>query len=185
MALFIAATGLNACCGPGAARHKSQAEFIAWWKVPHFETAALYRFSDLLPSSLDAVGTPAPIEHQDQVGYVYEIPNESSFLAIPHKRLEPLNEGCSGNSLARFNLCEDDHSWLIVGDERRWVPIDFNPYCSLTYGDEDLSINFFYFANTRRPLIEITTNGPACVPHYLYGWDESVMTYKQLGYKCE
>jgi hypothetical protein len=73
--------------------------------------------------------------------------------------------------------CFKNNSILRAGGDMKGVAADLNPHCSDGYAISEVNIAVFWISPEKYPLIEIVTNGPACVPAYLYSYDRAKGRY--------
>ena len=65
-----------------------------------------------------------------------------------------------------------------------YTKIPINPLCSETSTLDDLEITLHYLNKGEFPYMSITTNGPACVPSWLYKYNEKSNKFKLEAKKC-
>lgn len=150
--------------------------FYNWW-----ETTAYENSHDKLPSGVHSL--PIPL-------------NKAKLL----KNIQTsLPEGCikkyyvfyiiyktSKNSIV-IALSKDSSqkkSWLKVLPFDEWIPIDVYPFTSDCYGTNEVDFRMFWLTKESLPLLEITTNGPACVPMDLFKFDFKEKIYKRVKHLC-
>lgn len=80
--------------------------------------------------------------------------------------------------------CENNRSMLRVSGRPKGLAVDLNPRCSEVYGFDEVDIRLFWLSADEVPLVEIVTNGLACVPATLYRFNDRTGTYEKAAEKC-
>ena len=73
---------------------------------------------------------------------------------------------------------------LRVAGRGKGIAVDLNPWCSEIYGLDEVDIRLFWLSADEVPLVEIVTNGPACVPAVLYRFSERTGAYEKAAENC-
>ena len=68
--------------------------------------------------------------------------------------------------------------------ENIYTKIPINPLCSETSTLDDLEITLHDLNKGNFPFISITTNGPACIPSWLYKYNKKNNNFKIVAKKC-
>jgi len=177
--------------------HKSSSAFIASWKDNHFKTSDQYSTKHIKSLKTDyrhdkkfmrdyelaVKSLVIPDNIKNKIGEILWIHNSNAFLVEPINRFKHIPNNKRVMNEHMYRQCEHDHSWLVVGEERRWIPLKLNPYCE-EY-DDNYGINFYYFYDISNPIIETVENGPACTTFRLHSWSNEIKKYKEIEHKCE
>ena len=75
-------------------------------------------------------------------------------------------------------------SLLVPSDGGRPVIIDLNPWCNEVYGPNEVDFAVYRVVGLRDPWVEMVTNGPACVPAFLYGYSAGATGFEKIGESC-
>lgn len=78
--------------------------------------------------------------------------------------------------------CRQNHSYLAYKGVFSAIPI--NPLCSESDSIDDLDVTFYFSGNRPLPYLAVTTNGPACVPSWLYRLDAKAHRFDLLAEAC-
>lgn len=151
--------------------HSTQQDFISWWskKWIHGKPLGIIKADYIL-------GKIEP-SYTDKTTSTYTIPGDkgiSIILVIPSEKLEDEHS----------YKCYSNKSILRSSLEDGGLPINLNPNCSEIYGPDEVNITLYWMTIDKKPLVEIETNGPACVPAMLYQYNEKANTYKLVAEKC-
>ncbi len=79
--------------------------------------------------------------------------------------------------------CDDNMAILAAGQGMPSVEVDLNPYCGgpeSFYFDSEVNFVLYWLPGYRLPFLEMSTNGPECVPVYFYRFDDSLNQYEQV-----
>jgi len=80
--------------------------------------------------------------------------------------------------------CRPRRSWLSVVPSGQWLSVDLDPSCDETYGSDEVDFTLYWLGMDRWPHVQITTNGPACVPSRLYRFDPREQRYVEAREAC-
>ena len=148
----------------------TQDDIVRWWKKGWFHGRALglikvdYRLEDLTPFS-------------KQGGYeTYILPGDkgiSIFLKIPTVKADE-----------EYTQCLKKKAILKASANEPGLKIDLNPYCSESYGANEVDFSLYWVSLKEKPIVELVTNGPACVPASLYVYDKTKKSYMPAAEKC-
>ena len=193
---IVLAVGIGACTR-APQRAISPESFYAWWDSvsshtldPAQAAAAAQTPSSGRPAGLEfellpfkglartRALVPRPEESRSASFQVYDIPlseADTARLWIPTDSLAPLDSDSD---------CRAGRSWLGVPPYTAWTALDFNPYCAETYGVDEADWGIFRLGAERYPHLDLTTNGPACIPSALYRYDASTGRYVLIREAC-
>lgn len=159
--------------------HKSEQAFLEWWNSPHFKEAA-FLYYDSWTIVADSRKLEAPNDILNGTEKIFSVHpwNDSELLLV----------------MSQDNLkCDDQRAWLVLLPENIWILLDSSlsrqlcPHSKeFKYSDfTGSSINLYWCSNSKHPIIEILTNGPACTSHFMYVWYPEKNAYKLYGKKCD
>lgn len=170
-------------------------QFIDWWKnydeqvlvnddsVRHYRKKIELSFDSLREYS-EGIDVPPAVDKEIETALVlYEQRNRILLLVTPEnimKNMTSLNEEYKQTIMK----CAADKSWIVMLPGNEWTEIDLNPYCSMDYGEDEITLDLYWADSSARPFIDVTTSGLTCVPHHLYGWDRETGKYELLSTKC-
>lgn len=99
---------------------------------------------------------------------------ETVIIEIPAERAEAEYPAtCYGNkSRIRFESSD-------------YLDIYLNPFCSETYLSGEVDFVLYGTKRSRVPLLEVTTNGPACIPSSLFVFDVQQGKFKLAAERCD
>lgn len=170
-------------------------EFIAWWKndglqekaadgSKYFRKKIELNFNALEEEKIRTIKKPVAVKKDiERVLLLYKQKNLTLLLITPPNIMK--NETTIDEQYYEtMRKCADDRSWIVAVPGNAWSEVDLNPYCKDSYGEDEIGIILYWVGGANRPLIEIVTNGPACVPHQLYGWDRKANKYILKEIKC-
>lgn len=80
--------------------------------------------------------------------------------------------------------CASNKSKLKSSKTDKGLLVDLNPYCSESYGPNEVDITLYWISINEKPLISISTNGPACIPAMLYTYNPNIAQYELAAEKC-
>ena len=159
---------------PKLKHHKNQQAFLEWWETPHYVTAALM-FGNNDFKMIDST-------------------QKHEFLSDNIKGNEKIFKVLTWDEYKWFLvLSQEDkkEAWLVQMPQNSWSPLgpelsyDLS-MDSMKYSDiSEAGINFYWCIDARNPIIEFTTNGPACTSHYLFLWQKNENVYKLWKKKCD
>lgn len=150
----------------------TQQDIINWWKSEWFHgeplgvLSARYKLSLMQP------------DRTTKGSNIYLIPDNgisSITLQIP-------NEQPSGDYPWS---CIQNKSKIGLKDDIKLTDIYLNPSCSESYGPDEVEIQLFWLNVFDPPLIEIVSNGPACIPVHLFAYDKFSESYKLAAKMCD
>ena len=146
-------------------------EFVDWWKRKWFHGRPLgvilvnYQLNLLKPD-------------KEEDGYkIYTLPGDkdiSIILEIPFPKPGQTDT----------DSCISNKSKLKVSKNETGLLIDLNPYCGESYGPDEVDIALYWISIKEKPIIEIGTNGPACVPNMLYVYNKDKGKYELAAEQC-
>jgi len=145
-------------------------DIVRWWNKEWFHGRALglisvnYQLKDLSPNSRRG-------GHE-----IYILPGdkeESIILEVP-----------TVNPNEEYTQCWQKKSILRASTNNPGLSIDLNPYCSEAYGVDEVDLSLYWISLKEKPIIEIVTNGPACVPATLYVYNKTKKSYERAAEKC-
>lgn len=147
-------------------------DVVAWWKSSWLKSKTIglqkksYRLIDLKASS----------KNKKFETYIFETPNKVRVaIEIPTQKPD----------FESYNYeCDKNRSKLSIVKYGKSSEINLNPYCSETYDKNEVDIVLYFQLKTKYPLIEITTNAPACVPSTLYKFDTNKKMYVPVARQC-
>ena len=161
------------------------AQFCLWWQhtiftddakaLPPGITARDIEFKSLQRISAHKIENP-PLIHADST-LAFEIWQSSGMsieIVCPVFNVEALSESDSLDTNSRIRLLPGG----------AWTSIDCQPFSNDVYGPDEVSFRLFWIAGQTVPLLEIMTNGPACVPAYLYAFDSRLHQFVLKGKAC-
>jgi hypothetical protein len=170
-------------------------KFTTWWKnydeqvmvdrnsARHYVKKKELRF-ETLPEYHDSPSAPAAVEGKAGRALVlHQSRNLTLLLVLPHDTMNNvtyLNDEYR-QAIAR---CSSDRSWIVVLPENAWTEIDLNPYCTMDYGEDQITIDLYWHRSSRMPFIDVVTRRLTCIPHELYGWDRRARAYELKERKC-
>ena len=73
--------------------------------------------------------------------------------------------------------CDGAVSLLGAEPFAAWGEVSLNPYCDETYGPDEVDLALYWLPGAEWPLIDVTINGPACVPSDLLRHDPAAGRY--------
>lgn len=73
--------------------------------------------------------------------------------------------------------CARHRTWIGIVPDGRWASLELVPYCSETYGPEEVDLGLLWLGDEAWPHVEVTWNAPACVPSALYRYDPASRQY--------
>lgn len=158
--------------------HKSEQAFLAWWKTPHYKVAAFMPYDLWIETGKTQrfVSSNKILGGTEKIFRVLVWDENKWFLVLSQDH----------------STCKKQRAWIVQLPEYIWTTL--NPALSYElcrgsfpkYSDvTESEINFYWFENSKLPIIEIATNGPACTSYYLYGWNEANRSYEYLDKKCD
>lgn len=146
-------------------------EFVNWWNRKWIHGRPLgiikadYHLDKIKPSSAGKMFNTYTLPGDTKISVIIEIPTEKPGEEYPAK--------CASNT-ARLKASLKDEG----------LSINLNPHCSESYGQDEVSISLYWISLKNKPLVEIVTNGPACVPAMLYIYNETSHKYELAAKKC-
>ena len=146
-------------------------EIIKWWKRKWIHGRPLglikvnYHLDKLVP------------DIKDNNYETYILPGDKNISVILQVPISKLGENPPYE-------CYSNESILKSSENNSGLMIDLNPYCSETYGPDEVNITLYWISLKDKPIIEIDTNGPACVPAMLYIFNETKKSYELAAEKC-
>ncbi len=185
--LIVIVIILSSCGGLKIVDHKSEKAFVAFWKEDHFKEAWFYKFSELKELEGLKLNPPENIKNDfESILQIYSSEDYEIILVNPRNILkDKANKNGFINYIKEQKICIDDHSWIVLLPENLWIPTELNPYCTVVYGEDEIDIVLYWCSDSIKPIIEIVTDHPACIPHYLFVWDHTKNAYRAVGEKCE
>jgi hypothetical protein len=73
--------------------------------------------------------------------------------------------------------CTRHATWLGVIPRGEWARLELVPYCSEAYGPDEVTLSLFHLGDDPLPHVEVSWNGPACIPSELYRYDAKTARY--------
>lgn len=140
-------------------------------------------FSSLPPYTGEVVKPPEITGEIENALVLWSQAEAKVLIVTPQnimKQMTLLNEEYK----QKLKQCRDDRSWIVVLPENRWTEVELNPYCTMHYGEEQISIDLYWAGYSKKPFIDIVSNALTCVPHQLFGWDRRMHAYVQKSSKC-
>lgn len=127
---------------------------------------------------------PGSIGKEPEAALVlYSQQNMTILLVTPEnimKEMDTLNE----EYVRTMKRCIHDKSWIVVLPENEWTEIELNPYCTMDYDQDQITIVLYWSRGSSRPLIDVVTSSLSCIPHYLYAWERTSRKYVLKSKKC-
>ena len=81
--------------------------------------------------------------------------------------------------------CWKNSAFLARWPEVNWIKIDLNLNCGeAAYGTDEVHFSLYWLKGEKYPFLEMITNGPACVPAYLFRYSESRGQFELVGHQC-
>jgi len=167
--------------------------FIANWRFQYDRSSEGYNTTSLIDNKSNShdkqflqsykmavQGLSIPPNLTGSIGEVLWLRASNAFLVLPVDRFPKSKLITSEQD---YRQCEDDHAWLVIGDDRRWLPVALNPFCQ-DY-DYNYFISFYHFDDVSAPFVEIAQNGPACTTYLLYDGNHPLKDLKEIGRRCE
>lgn len=65
-----------------------------------------------------------------------------------------------------------------------WIELDLNPHCSDTLTPDEVDFILYWLPDEDWPHVELTTNGPACIPSSLYRFNPEAKKYVRVREAC-
>ena len=176
-------------------------EFESWWTqaetlrppspeqlkegARYYQKMIKLKFTDLKKYSAPIRKPKALKNPMGEVFLLFEERESVVLLITPENIVKGAKVGDKNADLI-MSKCNSDKSLIATLPENSWSEIDLSPYCLEFYGfnRKDIDIQLYWVGYFQKPLIEIITNGPACVPHDLYGWDVKMKRYRKIAQKC-
>lgn len=170
-------------------------DFLSWWEQvatpEQFKQGENSYYRKLLKLKFTGLAEyRGPVSKPTTVGktiekvfVLYSDKRSSILLATPKNILKGMDEG-SGAFYAAYGKCSRDKAWIVLLPENRWTEVEVNPYCAESYAPEEIDILLYWSSGHERPFVEFVTNGPACIPGYLYGFEKKTQRYRLLAEKC-
>ncbi len=149
----------------------TQGDVVKWWKDSWLIGRALgLMIMDLELQHLKPVQSGKGYEtytlYKDaRIEILLDVPTETMGEGVPTK-------------------CEKNRSMLRVAGRPKGLAVDLNPRCSESYGLDEVDIRLLWLSVDEAPLVEIVTNGPACVPGVLYRFNDRAGSYEKAAEKC-
>lgn len=170
-------------------------DFVSWWKqvatpeqFKQGENRYYHKLLKLKFTGLEEyrgpVGKPTTISKGIENVFVLFSDKRSTILLAAPKDITKGMEVGSEAFYAAYSKCSGDKAWLVLLPENRWTEVEVNPYCSESYGPDEIDILLYWAAGHERPFVEFVTNGPACIPGYLYGFEKKTRRYRLLAEQC-
>jgi hypothetical protein len=154
------------------------AAFYSWW----VETFSIDRSRDTLwealrvPSGvlrsaftltqLPVVASPPALRPPPVVGSHWDlrrIPASEAFqllVWLPTDSTGLLDSGADS--------CSNNRAWLAVEPLLQWIQLPLNPHCDETVSMDEVDFALYWLPGEPYPHLELVTNGPACVPSWLF-----------------
>ena len=127
-----------------------ESDFVKWWKSRDRDTCI--KLNQIKPlqktSSLDLPESKFPLK----VMKITELSYGNIVLV--------------GEDAGKISSGKTGKSWIGIDSRNRWTPIEVSINGTEVYGAEEIDICIFKRKN--ETYLDITTNGPACVPSQLY-----------------
>lgn len=153
-------------------KESSSNDIILWWNRSWIKGRALGL--NMMSNKLDQT---APTNEKDKSEiYSFKL-NGDMCVELKISTLAP------GKEMPPYK-CSDNRSEIYIKGDRNKLKIDLNPYCDESYDISEVDIAFYWMAHLKYPLVEITTNGPACIPSTLYEYSVNNRIYKKAAFKC-
>ena len=145
-------------------------DVVNWWKSSWITGRALglmimdLELQHLKPSSAKGYDTYT----------LYKSARNEILLDVPTAAME--------NGIP--TTCGSNRSILRVAGRGKGAAVELNPWCSEVYGIDEVDIRLFWLSADEVPLVEIVTNGPACVPAVLYRFNDRTGSYEKAAENC-
>jgi hypothetical protein len=185
--LVLVSGSADAQAGRGSATGAGDtARFYAWWTRlasadvgPGSDTGRVALLSGVGRTALPLTALRAPLYLRTprppgargghwRVGVLHERGGETLVVWIPTD---------SAGFPEGNQRCAEHRTWLGVVPGRQWAAIELTPYCSETYGPAEVDFALFWVGGEWWPHVEVTWNGPACIPAALYRYDRAARRY--------
>jgi hypothetical protein len=168
--------------------------FFQWWDTteyydvdhvshPQFEFA-VKKLIELVRDSTFLLYRPENFKAREYEVYkIADVSHDCIVIVVP------LDTGLSESSREPLGQQADssyfNFSLLGLTKKNYWCKVDVHPnHSEVYYGWEDVHICLYWFAKEEYPLIEISTNEPACSPDYLFYFDKRLEAFKLVRQKC-
>lgn len=151
-------------------RGATQGDVVKWWKSTWITGRALglmimdLELQHLKPSTAKGYATYT----------LYKDTRNEILLDVPLAAMEDRNPA----------PCMNNRSQLRVAGKGKGIAVDVNPWCNEVYGIDEVDIRLFWLSANEAPLVEIVTNGPACVPAVLYRLNDRTGSYEKAAENC-
>jgi hypothetical protein len=146
-------------------------DFVDWWKSKwtHGRPLGIIRVDYKL-------NLLKPVKEED--GYkIYTLPDDGDISIILEVPLPKPGQ-------TDTDSCNSNKSKLKVSKGDTGLLIDLNPYCDESYGPDEVDIALYWISIKQKPIVEIGTNGPACVPVMLYIYNKEKGKYELAAEQC-
>jgi hypothetical protein len=159
------------------------AQLRGWWRrtrftervrivMPDVESLE-YRFDSLVcVPTYEKYCPPELLNTKFEVRRIESNINDTIIIFVPRKTLQ------------QESKIDVHNSYLWVVGKNAWTPIELDPYGSDCYSTKEVTIVLFWLQKEKFPLIELTTNGPACVPTFLFWFSEKDNCYELIEHQC-
>jgi len=159
-------------------KESTVADFAKWWK----ETEATGTTLGIrtMRQQLQHI-RPTEIKKGYETYSLFEDVNTKIYLDVPGEKWGDVEENIEETGEPR---CMKNKSFLRISGYGSGTQVDLNPYCSEGYTMAEVDIRLYWLPLMRWPLIEVITNGAACVPAALYQFTETTKAYKKVAEWC-
>lgn len=152
-------------------KETNSGDFVDWWKRKWFHGRPLgiirvdYHLNLLKPDKIEDRYKIFTLPGDNEISIVLE---------IPFPKPEQTDTGS----------CTSNKSKLKGSKSEAGLLIDLNPYCNESYGPDEVNIALYWTSIKEKPIVEIGTNGPACVPVMLYVYNKNNRKYELAAEQC-
>ncbi len=130
------------------------------------------------------ISRPGAIEGEIGTAFVLYSQKNATILLVTPKNIMKNVKTFNEEYKQTMRTCAEDKSWIVVLPQNEWSTIDLNPYCTMDYDEQQITIDLYWADSSSRPFIDVVTSSLSCVPHHLYGWDRSMHKYALKSRKC-
>jgi len=155
--------------------HKSETAFVSWWTEPHYDQAYFYPFENWeLLSENDQTNLSANSNLPGITYRVHSRDEQSIWIVVGTDHIK----------------CDEQKVWLLAQPQNSYLELSKELSYELCSGGDKYSditeaiLVCYYASDSTYPIVEISTNGPACTSSYLYVWDKQNSGYKFIAKNC-